>query len=229
MPMRAVCLKHVPFEGPGAFATSLYARGITLERYLVPSDGLPKDAGELLLVMGGPMSVNDATKWMAEETVFIRKAIDGGTPVLGICLGSQLMAKALGASVVRGRTLEIGMTHISVTPEGRQDPFFGSCPERFPVFQWHGEVFELPVGAVPLAGSDVAPLQAFRFGSSAYGLLFHLEMDEPGIIALCRECASDVAAAKTTASNVMECARSNLPQLHAYADRLIGHLLTAAH
>ncbi|GKS56890.1 GMP synthase [Nitrospira sp.] len=229
MSRRAVCLKHVPFEGPGAFATSLYTRGITLERYLVPSDGLPKDAGELLIVMGGPMSVNDATQWMAEETVFIRKAIDGGTPVLGICLGSQLMAKALGASVLKGHALEIGMTQITVTPEGRQDPFFRSCPERFSVFQWHGEVFDLPVGAVPLAGSNVAPLQAFRFGPFAYGLLFHLEMDEPGITALCRECASGLAAAKTTASEVMERARPCLPQLHVYADRLIAHLLTALH
>ena len=97
--MRAVCLKHVPFEGPGALATALTARGVSLDPYLVPKDGLPKDAGELLIVMGGPMSVNDLDPWIAEETAFIRSALLAGKPVIGVCLGSQFMAKALGATV----------------------------------------------------------------------------------------------------------------------------------
>lgn len=227
--MRAVCLKHVPFEGPGAFATHLYARGIPLERYLVPKDGLPKEAGDLLIIMGGPMSVNDPDPWIARETAFIRQAVEAGTSVLGICLGSQLMAKALGAAVRPGHALELGMTSISLTAEGRQDPVFGSLPETFEAFEWHGEVFDLPQGAVPLAGSPIAPLQAFRYGPRAYGLLFHLEMDEPGMIALCRECASDLTRANMPAARLMERARPQLPRLHDWAGRLLTHLLTTTH
>ena len=122
--MRAVCLKHVPFEGPGAFATALTARGVSLERYLVPQDGLPKDAGDLLIVMGGPMSVNDPDPWIAEETAFIRSALHAGKPVIGVCLGSQFMAKSLGATIRPGKALEIGMTPVTLTAEAKQDPVF---------------------------------------------------------------------------------------------------------
>ena len=122
--MRAVCLTHVPFEGPGAFATALTERGVSLERYLVPQDGLPKDAGDLLIVMGGPMSVNDPDRWIAEETSFIRSALHAGTPVIGVCLGSQFMAKALGAIVRSGKALEIGMTPVRLTAEAKQRPGF---------------------------------------------------------------------------------------------------------
>jgi len=224
--MRAVCLKHVPFEGPGAFATALAARGVSLERYLVPQDGLPKDAGDLLIVMGGPMSVNDSDPWIAEETVFIRSALQAGTPVIGVCLGSQFMAKSLGATVRPGKALEIGITPVTLTAEAKQDPVFSMLPESFEVFEWHGEVFDLPKDCVSLAGSDIAPLQAFRYGARAYGLLFHLEMEENGIKSLCQECAPDLTKADLTAQQVKTTALPHLPQLHQIADRLIGHLLS---
>lgn len=223
--MRAVCLKHVPFEGPGAFATHLYTRGVTLERYLVPKDGLPKDAGDLLLVMGGPMSVNDPDPWIVKEIAFIRATIHAGTPVLGICLGSQFMAKALGAEVRPGSGPELGMTPLHLTPEGQTDPVFGGLPAAFEAFEWHGEIFDLPTGAVPLAGSEVAPLQAFRYGVHAYGLLFHLEMDEPGMIALCRECAPDLTRSAISAATLVAKARPRLPECHQWAERLITHLV----
>jgi GMP synthase (glutamine-hydrolysing) len=223
--MRAVCLKHVPFEGPGAFATALTERGVSLERYLVPQDGLPKDAGDLLIVMGGPMSVNDPDPWIAEETSFIRSALHAGTPVIGVCLGSQFMAKSLGATIRSGKALEIGMTQVRLTAEAKQDSVFSTLPESFEVFEWHGEVFDLPKDSVPLAGSEIAPLQAFRYGARAYGLLFHLEMEENGIDSLCRECAPDLTKARLAAQQVKTTALSHLPQLHQIADRLIAHLL----
>lgn len=223
--MRSVCLKHVPFEGPGAFATALTERGVSLDRYLVPKDGLPKNAGDLLIVMGGPMSVNDPDQWIEEETAFIRSALLAGIPTIGVCLGSQLMAKALGTTVRPGKALEIGMTTITLTAEAKRDPVFKTLPDSFDVFEWHGEVFDLPKDSVPLAGSPVAPLQAFRYGSRAYGLLFHLEMEETGIDALCRECAPDLAKAMLTAQGMKAAALPRLPQLHRFADRMIGHLL----
>ncbi|NOT23344.1 MAG: type 1 glutamine amidotransferase [Nitrospiraceae bacterium] len=228
-PMRAVCLTHVPFEGPGAFATALTAHGASLERHLVPRDGLPKDAGDLLIVMGGPMSVNDSDTWIAKETAFIRSVILSGKPVIGVCLGSQFMAKSLGATVRSGKELEIGMTPIRLTNEGKSDPVFGGCPETFEVFEWHGEIFDLPNDCVPLAGSEIAPLQAFRYGVHAYGLLFHLEMEQTGIDSLCSECAPDIAKAGLAAHTVRSIALPHLPQLHQVADRLVAHLLDPAH
>ena len=226
--MRAICLQHVPFEGPGAFAEALAKRGVSLEYSLVPKDGLPRNAGDLLIVMGGPMSVNDSDKWITEETAFIRSTLLAGKPMIGVCLGSQFMAKALGAVVRSGKAVEIGMTPVRLTDAGKQDPVFGAGPESFAVFEWHGEVFDLPKDSVPLAGSDIAPLQAFRYGDRAYGLLFHLEMEEGGIHALCQECAPDLIKARLTGHQVKSAALPQLPQLHQTADRMIGHLLQSS-
>ncbi|HWF58818.1 MAG TPA: type 1 glutamine amidotransferase [Nitrospira sp.] len=226
--MRVVCLQHVSFEGPGVFAKALAKRGVSLEYTLVPKDGVPQDGGDLLIVMGGPMSVNDSDKWIAEETAFIRSELLAGTSMIGVCLGSQFMARALGATVRSGKTLEIGMTPVRLTDVGKQDPVFGAGPEHFPVFEWHGEVFDLPKDCVSLAGSDIAPLQAFRYGDRAYGLLFHLEMEENGIDSLCQECAPDLMKARLTEHQVKSAARPQLPQLHQTADRLIGHLLQSS-
>ncbi|MGC4097451.1 MAG: type 1 glutamine amidotransferase [Nitrospira sp.] len=226
--MRVVCLQHVPFEGPGAFAHALTKRGAALEYALVPKDGLPNDAGDLLIVMGGPMSVNDADMWITEETAFIRSALHAGQPVIGVCLGSQFMAKALGATVRAGKALEIGLTSVRLTDAGKQDPVFGACSESFDVFEWHGEVFDLPKDCTPLAGSDLAPLQVFRYGDRAYGLLFHVEMEEGGIDSLCRECAPDLLKAHLTAQQVKSAALPKLSQLHQTADRLMGYLLQSS-
>lgn len=226
--MRAVCLQHIAFEGPGCFATALMKYGSSIECHLVPQKGLPQDPGDLLIVMGGPMSVNDPDPWIAEESSFIRSALLAGKPVLGVCLGSQFMAKALGGIVRPGRALEIGMTPIHLTNEGKQDPVFATQSETFDVFEWHGEIFDLPNDCVPLAGSDAAPLQAFRYGSRAYGLLFHLEMEPTGIDALCRECAPDLTKAGLTAHQVRAASLPRLPQLQQVADRLVAHLLDSA-
>jgi GMP synthase-like glutamine amidotransferase len=226
--MRAVCLQHIPFEGPGAFATSLASHSCSLDYHLVPKDGLPHDPGDLLIIMGGPMSVNDPDSWIAEETEFIRSVILAGKPVIGVCLGSQFMAKALGATVRSGKALEIGMTPVRLTAEAKHDPVFSTLPASFEVFEWHGEVFDLPKDCVPLAGSDIAPLQAFRYAARAYGLLFHLEMEENGIESLCQECAPDLTKTRLTAHHVKAAALPHLPQLHQIADRLVAHLLDSA-
>ncbi len=224
MKKRVVCLQHVSFEGPGAFAGLLEKRGYQVERHLVPQAGLPKDAGDFLLVMGGPMSVNDPDAWIKEEIAFIKQTVQAGLPVLGVCLGAQLMARALGAQVRPGRGLEIGMTQLRVTAEGKTDSWTGSLPDSFEVFEWHGEIFELPAGAVPLASSDLCPLQAFRFGSKAYGLLFHLEIERAGMEALCRECPEDLNRAKKDAAALIRQAEPHLPPMQNWADRLIAHL-----
>lgn len=224
---RAVCLQHVPFEGPGVFARLLAGRGYELRTSLVPTQGLPDDPGELLLVMGGPMSVNDLAPWIREEIEFLRKSIQSGIPILGVCLGSQLLARALWAQVRPGHQPEIGMTQIRLTREGSKDPVFGTMPDSFEVFQWHGDAFDLPPGSVILASSDLFPMQAFRYRDRIYGLLFHLEMGRPDIEALCRECPGDLARANVDAATVLRRADESLPQLNCWAARLIDHLVGA--
>ncbi len=226
--MRAVCLQHVHFEGPGVLARSLEKRGVSLEPHLVPEHGLPRDPGDVLIVMGGPMSVNDPDPWVKEETLFIKAALESGMPVLGVCLGAQFMAKALGATVRPGRDLEVGMTQIQLTDEGKQDPVFSTMQPLFEVLEWHGEVFDLPRGAASLASSALAPVQAFRHGAHAYGLVFHLEMERSGIDALCRECPEDVTRANQTPASLMAHTEPHLPRLHQWADRLIQHLVDRA-
>lgn len=221
--LRAVCLQHVPFEGPGVFARLLEARGYTVPRRVVPEQGLPRHPGDFLLVMGGPMSVNDPAPWIQDELEFVRKAVGQGLPYLGICLGSQVLAKALGGRVYPGPKLEIGMTPIRLTPEGKQDPVFRLLPDPVEVFEWHGEVFDLPLGAVPLAFNGLCT-QAFRVGDHAYGLLFHPELERPGVEALCRECPADLARADLRADALLGQAEGAFPGLHAWADSLIGHL-----
>jgi GMP synthase-like glutamine amidotransferase len=171
--------------------------------------------------------VNDPEPWIVEETAFIRSALLAGKAVIGVCLGSQFMAKALGVTVRPGKALEIGMTPIRLTTEANQDPVFRTMPDSFDVFEWHGEVFDLPKDCAPLAGSAIVPLQAFRYGTCAYGLLFHLEMEQAGIESLCRECAPDLIKARLTAQEVKAAASPHLPTLHQFADRLIDHLLSS--
>lgn len=222
-PRSAVCLQHVGFEGPGIFASLLEARGYAVLRRVVPVEGLPQDPGAFLLVMGGPMSVNDPDPWIGEELSFIRMAVEAGVPYLGICLGSQFLAKALGGKVYPGPKLEVGMTPIRLTPEGEQDPVFRLLPDPVEVFEWHGEVFDLPPRAVPLALNEVC-VQAFRLGEKAYGLLFHPELERPGIEALCRECPTDLMRANLRTNALLQQAERGLPGLHVWADALVGYL-----
>ncbi len=105
----ATCLQHVPFEGPGTFRQALEAREYAIRTILVPSEGLPQDPGDFLLIMGGPMSVNDSDSWIGDELEYVQGVLDQGVPIVGICFGGQLLAKAVGGVVVPGPRFEIGM------------------------------------------------------------------------------------------------------------------------
>ena len=132
-----------------------------------------------LVVLGGPMNVDEAAKHphLETEVRLITQAVTAGIPVLGICLGAQLLAKALGAEVRANQEKEIGWYELEPTPEGLQDPLFSHFASTEMVFQWHGDTFDIPKGAVRLAKGRGCPNQAFRFGDCAYGLQFHLEVD----------------------------------------------------
>ena len=142
----------------------------------MPAEGWEHVAA--LIVLGGPMAVEDDEKFpfLRWEKRIIRAAIDESVPILGVCVGAQLIAATLGARIYRGSVKEIGWNPISITPHGQVDSLLGYLPESATVFQWHGDGFDLPAGAVCLASSSHYGIQAFRLGKIIYGLQFHLEV-----------------------------------------------------
>ncbi len=178
-------LQHVDHEGPGLIGAALAEAGLRWE-VVRPDLGqsLPA-AGSVagLVVMGGPMGVHDidAHPWLGPERDLIGDLAGAGRPVLGVCLGAQQLAAALGAEVRTGPAPEVGPGRVQLTPAGRTDPVFG--PEygglsdpAVPCVHWHRDTFSLPVGAVHLAATARYPHQAFRW-ARAYGLQFHVEVD----------------------------------------------------
>jgi GMP synthase (glutamine-hydrolysing) len=173
-------LQHVPFEGPGLITEVAAAHGLDLVVHrLDRGEPLPV-AGEVagLVVMGGPMGAHDDADhpWLAAERDLLATAVGRGVPVLGVCLGAQLLAAALGARVVPGPAPEIGLGTVTLTDDGLADPVLGPAGPDLPVLHWHGDTFDLPDGAVLLASSDRYRHQAFRLGTRAYGLQFHVEI-----------------------------------------------------
>jgi GMP synthase-like glutamine amidotransferase len=192
--MRAHYLQHVPFEGLGCIEPWLRESGyaITSTRfYESPALPDPRDV-DLLVVMGGPMSVNDtqAFPWLVQEQRFIRQCVEAGKAVLGICLGAQLIAAAMGGRVYPHGQKEIGWFPLRGVPSA-VDGFF-----RFPpvsqVFHWHGETFDLPPGAIQLAASDACENQAFQLGHSVIGLQFHLEMTPISVREIVTHCRQEL-------------------------------------
>ncbi|HYV98545.1 MAG TPA: type 1 glutamine amidotransferase, partial [Gemmatimonadaceae bacterium] len=173
--MRAHILHHVPFETAGSIADWLDARHATVsETRWYESANVPDPAElDLVVVMGGTMSVNDEAQrpWLVTEKAFLRQAIARGTPTLGICLGSQMIASALGARVTRNPFIEHGWFPV----EGIPVPGAFRFPDRFTTFHSHGETFEIPPGAVRIASSAGCENQAYQIGRHVIGLQFHLE------------------------------------------------------
>jgi GMP synthase (glutamine-hydrolysing) len=172
IPPSIVVLRHEPFEHLGHFAPILTARRISFS-YRDLNDPLPVDP-TALIVLGGPMSANDAG--LAPELNLIRRALSRNTPMLGICLGSQLIAKALGAPVYRNPALEVGWYPVHLTESADTDPVFGGLESPTTFFHWHGETFDLPQDSVWLARSALCRNQAYRYRNNVYGLQFHPEI-----------------------------------------------------
>jgi GMP synthase (glutamine-hydrolysing) len=181
---RILVFQHVPHEPLGVLHAMLKRAGFRIRYVNFCRDphacpGLEGYQG--LIVLGGPMSANDDERFahLATETEIIREAIARDMPVLGICLGAQLMARALGARIHRNPVKEIGWYTVEPTTAGREDPLLAAFAGPQRIFQWHGDTFDLPTGAVHLARSADCEHQAFRYGHKAYALQFHLEVDEP--------------------------------------------------
>jgi GMP synthase (glutamine-hydrolysing) len=172
-------LQHIACEPPGAYEDELLAWGCALHRVEVDAgEPLPDWRGfDGIVAMGGPMGAyeDDELPWLAAEKRLIAEAVRAGTPYWGVCLGAQLLAASLGAAVAPGPAPEVGVLPVLRTQAGANDPVFASAPPRFPALQWHGDTWELPVGAVHLARSQAYDQQAFAWGR-AYALQFHIEV-----------------------------------------------------
>jgi GMP synthase (glutamine-hydrolysing) len=174
-------IEHAEHESAGAVPAALEAAGCRWSsvRRSVGQE-LPDLRGlDGLIVLGGPgaSADDDSVAHLVEERTLIADAVRADLPVLGICLGAQLLAVALGGSVVAAPAPELGMSTARLTAAGRADAVLGPLRSPFPVLQWHHETFSLPRGAVALATSDACTNQAFRWGDRVYGLQFHAEID----------------------------------------------------
>jgi GMP synthase-like glutamine amidotransferase len=195
--VRAHILQHAPSEGPGFIEQWLAERGAEVTRtHFWESPELPDPRSlDLLIVLGGPMSANDDAEypWLAAEKRLIAEAVAAEVPVLGICLGAQLVAAALGARVYRGQQPEIGWFPVTAAPA---QPDMFRFPEALDVFHWHGDTFDLPEGAVLLASSELTPHQGFQLGRRTIALQCHPEMTPAVVEALIETCGEQLVPAR---------------------------------
>jgi GMP synthase-like glutamine amidotransferase len=196
--MTVYYLQHVPFEGLGAIEAWTRTRGIPIAGVALFQDQPLPAARETdaLIVMGGPMGANDENRypWIAAEKRFIAEVIEQGKTVLGICLGAQMIAAALGARVYPNTHKEIGWFEVIKTNTADHTDLGGRLPERFNAFHWHGDTFDIPHGAVHLAVSQACPHQGFLYDQRVLGLQFHLESTPESIAALLTHCADELIA-----------------------------------
>ncbi len=235
--MKLLVLQHISCEHPGAFSEVIEERGVeAVPVELDEGEALPdwRDF-DAVLAMGGPMGAYDDAEhpWLGPEKELVRAAVDGGKPFLGVCLGVQLLAAALGAEVQpMPNGAEVGLLPVELTAEGRTHPLFDGMPEPLISLQWHGDTFDLPEGATLLASSPAARHQAFQAGEAGYGVQFHMEVTAE----MAREWAKVPAYRKSLAQTLGEERGAEFlaeverraAELHPAAKRLFGNWLDLA-
>jgi GMP synthase (glutamine-hydrolysing) len=179
--MRVVAITHGPNVGPGVFGTAVEEAGHELEEWCVPVGAAPPEGADAFFVFGGAMHPDQDERhpWLADEHRFLVSALERGTPLFGVCLGAQLVARAAGAAVRPAPEPEVGWLPVELTDAAAEDPVFASAPKRFDAFEWHHYTYDVPAGATELARSATCT-QAFRLGN-AWAIQFHAEVTEPQI------------------------------------------------
>jgi GMP synthase (glutamine-hydrolysing) len=231
---KLLVLQHVAHELLGTLNPLLKSAGFRL-RYVNfarhPEAQPSLDGYHGLVVLGGPMSVNDTDRLphLITEMKLIEAAMRRNLPVLGICLGAQLIAKTLGAAVYPGKEKEIGWYDISPTKEAESDPLFVKFRRAEKIFQWHGDTFDIPRSTAHLAFSTLCANQAFRYGTCVYGLQFHLEVDEPMIHRWLRvdENQTEIAAlgGKIDADRIHKETPAHIHRLNKLSDRVFSEFI----
>jgi GMP synthase-like glutamine amidotransferase len=225
MTVHLAVLTHEPETGLGAFAARLEASEVGYKLLRTTTGALPDYRSfDGIIALGGSLAVHDARLLAAHD--WVRGAVLAGQPYLGICLGGQLLASALGARVARGHP-EARVHEVSLTDAAERDPLFAGLPSRLPVLGWHEDSFDLAPGAVPLAGSTRCTYEAFRFGAAAYGLQFHPEVRVDDL-ARWRRVPRYRALASRAGGDfdyVTTALRRATPGLDALAEQLLGRWL----
>jgi len=203
-------IKHIDIEGPGTLGDFLEEQGEPF-RIVELGDGenLPESPAifKAVIVLGGPMNVDEEDRFLflKPENEFIQKVLKERIPYLGICLGAQLLAKAAGARVVRSPAKEIGWYQIRLTEQGKKDLLFKGFREEYPIYHWHGDMFQIPSNGELLATNGNCPHQALKVASNAYGLQFHVEITDRSIKEWCDEyIANDLPGRLDHAHSMME-------------------------
>nr|WP_320010789.1 amidotransferase [uncultured Desulfobulbus sp.] len=228
--MRIHALQHVFFEGLGALNDWITKQAHTLSlTRLYAGELLPDlESFDLLLIMGGPMNIydDDLYPWLAQERAFISQAIAAGKSALGICLGAQLLADALGARVYPGPKKEIGWFPIEISPAGQQGLFQG-LPASALVFHWHGDTFDLPPGALHLAQSYGCINQAFLFEGRVLGLQFHLESTEETVREIITHCGDELIQGEyiQTEEQMTQVAPARFAEMHRLLEIMLSRFV----
>ncbi|HEY9191073.1 MAG TPA: type 1 glutamine amidotransferase [Sulfurovum sp.] len=226
--MRAHYLQHVAFEGLGSIASWLQNAGYEVSSTPFFNSGVLPEIEEidLLIVMGGPMSVNDGSEypWLGKEKAFIRSAIEAGMPVLGICLGAQLIADAMGGEVFQNPEKEIGWFPVKAVKN--ESTLVFQFPEETEVFHWHGETFSLPEGAIQIAESKGCKNQAFQIGRNVIGLQFHLETTPASAQALVENCKDELVGGKYIQSEaeILSAPQERYASINSLMARILEYL-----
>jgi GMP synthase-like glutamine amidotransferase len=198
--VRVLAIVHQSDAGPGVFAEEIGAGGDSVEEWLLPETSRPPAdpfGYDAVMVLGGAMHADQESRhpWLVYEKALVREVIERGVPLIGLCLGGQMVAAAAGAAPRRAAEPEIGWFEVGLSAEGAEDPLLGPLAPRFEAFQWHSYEFPLPPGAVPLARTDRC-LQAFRLGEAAWAIQFHPEVSAADARAWIEGYASDEDAVR---------------------------------
>ncbi len=224
-------IKHIDIEGPGTLGYFLKERQEPFRIVdLGAGEPLPQDPSlfQAIICLGGPMNVYEENKYpfLKFEHVFIQKVLQQGVPYLGLCLGSQLLAKAAGALVVRSPVKEIGWYTVRLTEEGCKDPLFRGFRESQPVYHWHGDMFHIPDSGRLLVMGDGCPHQALRVGENAYGLQFHVEVTDTSLREWCAAySAVDLPSRQSHAQSMRDDYRKYQKDFDAQAYTLYANFL----
>jgi GMP synthase-like glutamine amidotransferase len=209
-------LMHVPFEGLGCIEQWINSNNHSVSYTKLYEDNQFPEITEIdwLIVMGGPMGVYDENiyPWLTGEKIFIKEAIAAGKTVIGICLGSQLIAEVLGARVYPNTQKEIGWFNLKTSPENMKNPLLRGFENQFPAFHWHGDTFDLPEGSKRLFYSDITPNQAFLYKEKVLGLQFHYEVTRESMTEMVKHGAAELVKSETIQSAKEILAQTNYIQ-----------------
>ena len=219
--------RHSPTEGPGYFTTFLDRHGIPWKLVRIDAgDAIPENLNGIsgLCLMGGPMSVNDDLPWIPSELALIRQAVAADVPVIGHCLGGQLMSKALGGTVGKNPHKEIGWGDVRITDVDAARPWLGEVTQPMPAFHWHGETFSVPPGAKRILESAYCTNQAFVLNDRHIGMQCHVEMTPELIASWCEHGAAEIAVSDSSGVQSPEAIQVDVDartaQLHHLADKI---------